>query len=113
LYAGWSTGAKGTQQARRPPTHSRHKTEMRTQKKRLQSEWGRCCAFCFSGDQARSLNLQRRPEHSAQFSDVLPQAKLEDLLGAKYIDWASRFTSNAPGCRRGRFHFRHEIPSAG
>ncbi|GBH19984.1 hypothetical protein KPSA3_06004 [Pseudomonas syringae pv. actinidiae] len=85
LYAGWSTGAKGTQQARRPPTHSRHKTEMRTQKKRLQSEWGRCCAFCFSGDQARSLNLQRRPENNVRFWDVQLFERLALALDAKYI----------------------------
>ena len=38
---------KGTRQTRRSPTHSRHYTKLRTQKKRLQSWSGRRCAFSF------------------------------------------------------------------
>jgi hypothetical protein len=38
---------KGTRQTRRSPTHSRHYTKLRTQKKRLQSWSGRRCAFSY------------------------------------------------------------------
>ena len=38
--ADWSTGDTGTRQGRSPSTHSRHCTEIRAQKKRLQSSRG-------------------------------------------------------------------------
>lgn len=44
----------------RCPTHSRHNTKLRAQKKRLQSYGGRLCALSSSTGQGRSLNLQRR-----------------------------------------------------
>lgn len=55
------TGAKGTRRTRGCPAHSRHNRNRR-HKKTPTSRYGRCCAFCYSGSQARSLNLQRRCE---------------------------------------------------
>ena len=70
LYAGSRTGTIGTRQTRRSPTHSRHNTELRTQKKRLQLLWGRLCAYCLSDRDVRSLNLQRQQKVTPQVSKV-------------------------------------------
>ncbi|MNR18494.1 hypothetical protein D3C85_1352260 [compost metagenome] len=65
LYAGWSAGTKGTRQARMPPAHSCHKTPNPDAKKAPKSSNGRCCAFRETGDQTRSLDLQRQREVNA------------------------------------------------
>src|SRR5450830_1784839 len=72
LYAGWKTGKIGTRQTRRPPAHSRHDTDVQTQKSASSLIDGGAYApiFCSTGFQARSLDWQRQVKGSARSEEL-------------------------------------------